>query len=123
MKKPFGSINLFALLVLFTGGPSYGQQPATATESPKGVYQYGKAAYDGTGKRYMGREISQVMGHLGAAWLERPEREQEERTDLLLDALNLKPTDVVADVAAGTGYFTLLLAPKLPKGKVLAVDI
>lgn len=63
------------------------------------------------------------MGHLGASWLERPEREQEERTDLLLKALALKPTDVVADIGAGTGFFTFIMAPKLPQGKVLAVDI
>ncbi len=71
----------------------------------------------------MGREIAHVMGHLGASWLERPEREQEERTDLLLKALSLKPTDVVADIGAGTGFLTFQIAPKLPQGKVLAVDI
>ena len=63
------------------------------------------------------------MGHLGASWLERPEREREERTDLLLKALALKSTDVVADIGAGTGFFTFQMAPKLPKGKVMAVDI
>ncbi|GAB3889745.1 hypothetical protein GCM10028825_25120 [Spirosoma agri] len=71
----------------------------------------------------MGREIAQVMGHLGASWLERPEREREERTDLLLKALALKPTDVVADIGAGTGFFSFSMAPELPKGRVLAVDI
>ncbi|WP_375443917.1 class I SAM-dependent methyltransferase [uncultured Fibrella sp.] len=80
-------------------------------------------AYDGIGRTYLGREISQVMGHLGAEWLERPERQQEERTDLLLDALALKPTDVVADIGAGTGYFSFRLARAVPQGKVLAVDI
>lgn len=80
-------------------------------------------AYDGIGKVYMGREIAQVMGHLGAEWLERPERQQEERTDLLLDILDLKPTDVAADIGAGTGYFSFRLAKALPQGKVLAVDI
>jgi ubiquinone/menaquinone biosynthesis C-methylase UbiE len=72
---------------------------------------------------YLGREISEVMGHLGAGWLERPEREQEERTDLLADALDLKPTDVIADIGAGTGYFSFRLARLVPQGKVLAVDI
>lgn len=80
-------------------------------------------SYDGTGRVYMGREIAQVMGHLGAEWLERPGRQQEERTDLLLDALDLKPADVVADIGAGTGYFSFRLAKAVPQGKVLAVDI
>ncbi len=79
---------------------------------------------DGTGKVYMGREIAHVMGHRGAGWLERPEREQEERTDLLLAALGLQPGDVAADIGAGTGYFTLPMARQVGEtGRVLAVDI
>ncbi len=71
----------------------------------------------------MGRDIAQVMGHLGAEWLERPDRQSEERTDLLLRALNLEKDDVVADIGAGTGYFTFRISPLVPQGKVLAVDI
>ena len=79
---------------------------------------------DGIGKRYMGREISSVMGWQGAPWLERQEREREERTDLLLTALALKPGMVVADIGAGTGYLTRRMAPAvLPGGKVIAVDV
>ncbi|MVM31671.1 methyltransferase domain-containing protein [Spirosoma sp. HMF4905] len=100
------------------------QQPALSSPPyPTKIYQVRKPSRDGIGKLYQGREIAQVMGHLGASWLERPEREREERTDLLLKALNLKPTDVVADIGAGTGFFTFLVAPELPRGKVLAVDI
>ncbi|MEJ7688084.1 MAG: hypothetical protein WKG52_14475, partial [Variovorax sp.] len=65
-------------------------------------YTAGAPSADGIGKRYMGREISQVMGWQGAAWLEREEREKEERTDLLLEALELRPGLVVADIGAGT---------------------
>jgi FkbM family methyltransferase len=71
----------------------------------------------------MGREISQVMGHLGAGWLERPTREREERTDLLLGGLSLESDDVVADIGAGTGYFSLPMASQVPQGRVLAVDV
>ena len=87
------------------------------------TYTYGKASRDGIGKFYKGREISKVMGHLGASWLERPKREQEERTDLLVKGLDLKPTDHVADIGAGSGYFSFRMARLLPKGKVYAVDI
>ncbi len=78
---------------------------------------------DGIGKIYMGREIAKVMGHWGALWLERPERAWEERPDIVLQAMELNPTDVVADIGAGTGYFTFRLAERVPKGKVYAVDI
>lgn len=78
---------------------------------------------DGIGKFYMGREIAKVMGHEGAGWLERPSRETEEKPSRVVNALNLKPTDVVADIGAGTGYFSFRISPLVPEGKVLAVDI
>ena len=72
----------------------------------------------------MGREIAQVMGHLGVEWLDRPEREEEEATSLLLKALDLKPGQKVADIGAGSGYFTFPMAKKVaPTGKVYAVEI
>ena len=77
------------------------------------VYKTKRASRDGTGKFYMSREIAQVMGHLGAGWLERPSREREERTDLLLSSLELQPGDVVADIGAGTGYFSLPMARRV----------
>ena len=79
---------------------------------------------DGIGKAYYGREIAQVMGHQAAAWLERPERQEEERTDLLLAALRLKAGETVADVGAGTGYFSWRMAQRVGEaGKIYAVEI
>lgn len=86
-------------------------------------YVTGKASAGGIGKFYMGREISKVMGHLGAGWLERPERVQQERTDLLIENLKLRPTDKVVDLGAGSGYFSFRIAPLIPQGKLFAVDI
>lgn len=88
------------------------------------IYQE-KAGYslDGIGKVYMGREIAQVMGHQGAGWLERSGRASSEQPRRLVEALDLKPTNVVADVGAGTGYMSFRMTPLLPEGKVLAVDI
>jgi len=94
--------------------------PAATDSEP---YSYGQASRDGIGKFYMGREISFVMGHLAAGWLERPSRIREERTDLLIDNLEIKPTDTVVDLGAGTGYFSFPMAEKTPQGIVLAVDI
>jgi SAM-dependent methyltransferase len=79
---------------------------------------------DGIGKFYLGREIAHVMGHQGIAWLERPEREQEERLSMLIEALHLEPGMVVADVGAGSGVISRLIAKEIGEtGTVLAVDI
>ncbi|SDK41234.1 methyltransferase, FkbM family [Catalinimonas alkaloidigena] len=103
------------------GGCSQAQQAQRAETDT--LYRYREAMPDGIGKWYQGREIAHVMGHQGAGWLERSEREEEERTDLLMDALDLAPDAVVADIGAGTGYFTFRLARRVPQGRVLAVDI
>jgi ubiquinone/menaquinone biosynthesis C-methylase UbiE len=87
------------------------------------VYVYGEATRDGTGKYYMGREIAQVMGHRGADWLERSDRKREEAPDVLVRNLELSRTDIVADIGAGTGYFTFRLSALVPDGTVFAVDI
>jgi ubiquinone/menaquinone biosynthesis C-methylase UbiE len=71
----------------------------------------------------MGREIARVMGHLAAGWLERPEREREEAPRRAIEMMALRPTDVVADIGTGSGYFSFRIAEKVPRGKVLAVDI
>jgi SAM-dependent methyltransferase len=97
--------------------------PLPGAEYADSHYTYRNPSRDGIGKVYMGREISQVMGHRGAGWLERPSREREERTDRLIENLPLAPDSVVADIGAGTGYFTFPIAERLPEGKVLAVDI
>jgi precorrin-6B methylase 2 len=106
-----------ALLVLLCAAP------ASALETAP-VYEQKAPSADGIGKRYMGREIAQVMGWQGAAWLEREEREREERTDLLLPELALKSGMVVADIGAGTGYIARRMAALVgPMGVVYAVDV
>ena len=98
--------------------------PPALAQSTEGRYTTGPSrTAGGSGKFYLGREIAWVMGHPGAGWLERPERESEERPSLLIEKLGMKPADVVADIGAGTGYFSFRIAPLVPQGKVIAVDI
>ncbi len=90
------------------------------------AYQYSSPSRDGIGKYYMGREISQTMGHRGASWLDRPERSKEEDTDRILKFiknLKLPETAQIADIGAGSGYYSLELAERYPQGMVWAVDI
>ena len=87
-------------------------------------YQFRQPSSDGIGKFYMGREISHVMGHRGASWLERPEREREEGTTEMIKCLKLKAGDRVADIGVGTGYIARRMAKAVgPKGMIYGVDI
>jgi ubiquinone/menaquinone biosynthesis C-methylase UbiE len=86
-------------------------------------YQYRDGDMEGIGKWYMGREIAYVMSHYGISWLERPEREKEERVTLLLKNMDLKPGMVVADIGAGSGYHTVRMAKIVGEGKIYAVDV
>src|SRR2546427_4686711 len=114
--------NLGSLLALCIACQAQSTNPPAATESAR--YEV-RQQHDpnGIGKFYMGREIAHVMGHQAADWLERPEREQEERPDRLVEALKLEPGDVVADIGAGTGYYTWRMAQSVgDRGLVYAVD-
>ena len=77
----------------------------------------------GIGKFYMEREISFVMGHQAADWLNRPGRIEEERPDEVVTNMGLNSDHVVADIGAGSGYFSFRIAKLVPDGNVMAVDI
>lgn len=101
------------------------QSDSLSAQKPKESVYETRTKHDpnGIGKFYMGREIAHVMGHQGADWLEREDREQTELPNEVVKQMKLKPTDVVADIGAGTGYFTFRMAKLVKEGKVLAVDI
>jgi ubiquinone/menaquinone biosynthesis C-methylase UbiE len=64
------------------------------------------------------------MGYEGADWLDRPERVKSEQPDRVVEALSLSPGSTVADIGAGTGFFTLRLARQVgPTGRVIATDL
>jgi len=111
------------LVILIAGGAGWSAETNATASGPRYETRSNHDA-NGIGKFYMGREIAHVMGHQAAEWLERPEREKEERTDLLVPALKLKAGDAVADIGAGTGYYTRRLAKAVgTNGVVYAVEI
>ena len=71
-----------------------------------------------------GRQIAGVMGVGGADWLDRPDRAQQENPDLAVSLLELKPGMNVADIGAGTGYYSFKIAKVVgPSGKVYANEV
>lgn len=55
---------------------------------------------------------------------ENPERDKWQKPDEVVKALNLRPGDVIADLGAGTGYFTRRLAVAVgPEGKARGLDV
>lgn len=95
--------------------------PVVRTTAP--VYREATPSADGIGKFFQGREIARVMGHPAIGWLERDEREREEAPSKAIDALELPPHAVIADIGAGSGYYAFRISPKVPLGRVVAVDI
>ena len=104
------------LIILFLACIDFELHPLLSQD-----YMFKKPSRDGIGKFYKGREISKVMGHFGAAWLERESRSVEENPKLAVKLLNLEKNMIVADFGAGTGYFTSHLAEQC--SLVFAVDI
>ena len=105
------SVNLFLLseVIYAAEHPGYIDAPERRTT--------------GIGKFYMDREISFVMGQRAAGWLNRRERIREEMPDDVVANMGLDSDHVVADIGAGSGYFSFRIADRVPSGKVLAVDI
>jgi FkbM family methyltransferase len=115
----FRLLSFFLLsLIIFLGGYSY----SWAAEFP-GYIDAPERRTTGIGKFYMGREISLVMGHQAAKWLNRPARVQEEMPDKIVSNMGLDVDHIVADIGAGSGYYSFRIAKLVPEGKVLSVDI
>ncbi|MEQ6119715.1 class I SAM-dependent methyltransferase [Reichenbachiella sp. MALMAid0571] len=114
MKK---NIHLLFLLVILM--PLCG----CMAQNPARQYTFKTGDPNGIGKWYMGREIAHVMGFQGMEWLDRPEREAEENTSILLRNMNIRVGDVIADIGAGSGYHVFRMATMAEEGLVYAVDI
>jgi len=87
------------------------------------IYTHKTASDGGTGKFYYGREIAHIMDFGGSAWLERNSREVEENSNLAISKLPINDNSVVADIGAGTGYYTFKIYSRISKGKVYAEEI
>ena len=117
--KNFHQTTLSFLLIFVISFSLYSQENINSSIG----YTYKKGDFNGIGKWYLGREIAYVMGYEGINWLERSSREKEENTTALIQNMNIKTTDNIADIGAGSGYHVFKMAPLNTKGFVYAVDI
>jgi SAM-dependent methyltransferase len=102
IKEPLLPILVFILLAALSAFPAFSQAEHPLT----------------------GRKIAPVMGVAGADWLERSEREKEEAPESALDQMGVRKGMTVADIGAGTGYFSIRLARRVgPTGRVYANDV
>ncbi len=125
---PPAAIALTAFVSLGRLGQARPEPPAPApvpevAKPPEAIYTSGQASPDGIGKFFHGREIAKVMGHPAIGWLERDEREKEEAPSKAIGAMDLAPDAVIADIGAGSGYYSFRISPRVPQGKVMAIDI
>ena len=120
--KLLGSVVLLACLL---AGPGQAQPPATdepATETTDADRP--RPENEKARKVYLGRTVAKPMSHLGAGWLIRPERDDEEKASESFRILKITEGMTVCDLGCGNGYWTLPMARKVGEtGRVLAVDI
>src|SRR5438067_1560061 len=87
------------------------------------IYTYKTASEGGIGKFYYGREIAHIMDFSGSSWLDRNSREVEENANLAISKLPINENSVVADIGAGTGYYTFKIYNRITKGKIYPAEI
>lgn len=89
---------LFLFILVLAATPAFGQAPHTHQHQFKDAEKWAHVFDD-------------------------PKRDEWQKPHQVIQVLELAPDAVVADVGAGTGYFSVRLATMLPKGKVYAVDV
>ncbi len=127
--RRFGFVVVIAVGAVLSGTLAAGTGCSRATRTGAGA-SGGSTASAAAGSAtdppgtYMGRTLATPMSYYGADWLDRPDRETTEQPEHVLDVLGVKEGMTVADVGAGSGYFTVRIARRIgPRGHVLATDL
>jgi SAM-dependent methyltransferase len=106
-------ISIFVVILLGLDGSGPSAPFAQTAVEHKADHHHGSPGYH---RRFDQAEV-------WAKAFDDPARDGWQKPDAVLDALNLQPTAYVADLGAGTGYFSARIARRVPNGKLFAVDI
>lgn len=117
---PSAIISIFVALLLVLAGATF-VQPLAQTSPPIEHRHPGGHGMPGGSDRGYHRSFDNA--EMWAKEFDDPARDAWQRPEQVLDALGLERTDVVADLGAGTGYFSVRIAKRVPEGKVFAIDI
>lgn len=103
-------------------------QPVASADSPAPIdcpFHAAHAARDADGGHPLHGDTHRPFGDTQSYidFLERPERNTWQKPEQVVENLGLRSDDVVADVGAGSGYFSFRMAKAVPKGRVVALDI
>jgi predicted methyltransferase len=123
LASPVTCLLSLVLILCLSGCHSCQAQQQPTTAAADSAYTYKRPASGGTGKVYMGREIAAIMSATGGSWLDRDTRQEEENSPRTIQNMDLQPNSIVADIGAGTGFYTFQIAQKVPEGKVYAVEV
>ncbi len=124
MRNPFMSFVVAGIVTAF--GPALAKAPAAASAPPAAAHDGAVAPIDcplhkgGVDPRGM-RPFAETEKWI--EYLDQPARATWQRPDEVVKALGLEGNEVLADVGAGSGYFTFRFAAALPRGKVVATDV
>lgn len=118
------TLTLLLALSACGNGPTAAPEAVSEVVSQPGAAQSSPDVSPDRAGAYMGRTLATTMSHLGADWLTRDNRDEEENTTLMHNNLGLEPGDVACDFGAGNGYHTLRMAAAVvPGGKAIGVDL
>ena len=119
---PCATISISVALLLVLGSATFVESSAQVTADPRVEHRH-PGGHDMSAESDRGYHRSFDNAEVWAKEFDDPARDTWQKPEQVLDALGLERTTLVADLGAGTGYFSVRIAKRVPEGKVFAIDI
>ena len=119
---PSATMSIFVAFLFILAGAAFAESPAQIAADPQVEHRH-TGGHDMSGGSDRGYHRSFDNAEMWAKEFDDPARDAWQKPEQVLDALRLERTAIIADLGAGTGYFSVRIAKRVPEGKVFAVDI